>query len=87
MLTQGWLSKYGPTIDGIPGRSFQEAADATFTVAGQLYGDNSDEQNAVSEGWKGVDITPRKVGKPSIEEASTSTAVPFDQLGSASAEA
>jgi Zn-dependent metalloprotease len=68
VLTQGWLSKYGPTIDGIPGRSFQEAADATFTVAAQLYGENSDEQNAVNEGWKGVDITPRKMGKHSIEE-------------------
>lgn len=75
VLTQGWLSKYGPTIGGKPGRSFQEAANGTFTVAGQLYGEDSKEQNAVADGWKGVDITATKDDKPAIIETG-----PFEAL-------
>jgi Zn-dependent metalloprotease len=75
VLTQGWLSKIGPKIGGKLGRSFQEAANGTFTVAGQLYGEDSKEQNAVADGWKGVDITPTKDDKPTISEA-----MPFMEL-------
>lgn len=68
VLTQGWLSKYGPTIGGKAGKSFQEAANGTFTVAGQLYGEDSKEQNAVADGWKDVGITATKDDKPTITE-------------------
>jgi Zn-dependent metalloprotease len=37
--------------------SFQEAADLTYVVAGELYGNNSLEQQAVSTAWAGVGIT------------------------------
>ena len=37
---------------------FQEAANATHKVAGELYGKNSDEQKAVYNGWKAVGIIP-----------------------------
>lgn len=40
---------------------FQIAADATYLVAGNLYGVNSFEQQAVKNGWAGVGIT---VGEP-----------------------
>ncbi len=36
---------------------FQAAADATYLVAGNLYGANSMEQQAVQNGWAGVGIT------------------------------
>ena len=36
---------------------FQTAANTTFTVAGELFGASSPEQQAVSAGWKGVGIT------------------------------
>lgn len=36
---------------------FQIAADATYLVAGNLYGENSFEQQAVKNGWAGVGIT------------------------------
>ncbi len=36
--------------------NFQNAADLTFTVAGELYGVNSLEQQAVKNGWAGVGI-------------------------------
>jgi len=36
--------------------NFQNAADLTFTVAGELYGVNSVEQQAVKNGWAGVGI-------------------------------
>ena len=75
VLTQGWLSRFGPTIDGRAGRSFQEAADATFTVAGELFGEGSDEQKATEEGWKGVDIIPKEMKKPMIQGVA-----PFEQL-------
>jgi Zn-dependent metalloprotease len=37
--------------------SFQNAADLTHAVAGELYGANSLEQQAVKNGWAGVGIT------------------------------
>jgi Zn-dependent metalloprotease len=37
--------------------TFQQAADATFAAAGELYGEGSVEQNAVSTGWAAVGIT------------------------------
>lgn len=39
------------------GSNFQDAANATYTVAGNLYGANSLEQQAVSKGWAAVGIT------------------------------
>jgi Zn-dependent metalloprotease len=36
---------------------FQDAANATFAVAGTLYGEGSAEQIAVENGWAGVGIT------------------------------
>ncbi|MEW6406795.1 MAG: M4 family metallopeptidase [Chloroflexota bacterium] len=41
---------------------FQDAANLTFQVAGELYGTGSLEQSAVQKGWAGVGIT---VGAPS----------------------
>lgn len=35
---------------------FQEAANQTYTVAGELFGKNSAEQQAVGKGWAGVGI-------------------------------
>jgi Zinc metalloprotease (elastase) len=35
---------------------FRKAAKITFEVAGQMYGENSIEQKAVSKGWKGVGL-------------------------------
>lgn len=66
VLTQGWLSNYGPQENRTYGKSFQEAADGTFTVAGLLFGDGSAEQNAVKEGWSSVDIKPQEDVKPII---------------------
>jgi Zn-dependent metalloprotease len=40
-----------------PTADFQTAADATFTVAGELFGAGSAEQDAVEAGWDGVGIT------------------------------
>ena len=37
--------------------NFQEAANLTSTVAGELFGKNSPEQQAVGKGWAGVGIT------------------------------
>ncbi len=36
--------------------TFQNAANATFKVAGELFGTGSAEQKAVKDGWAGVDI-------------------------------
>lgn len=36
---------------------FQDAADATYLIAGNLYGVDSPEQTAVKNGWAGVGIT------------------------------
>jgi Zn-dependent metalloprotease len=40
-----------------PTSNFQDAANQTFAVAGDLFGQNSLEQMAVSHGWAGVGIT------------------------------
>jgi Zn-dependent metalloprotease len=40
-----------------PSTDFQAAADATFAVAGELFGQGSDEQKAVQGGWSEVGIT------------------------------
>jgi Zn-dependent metalloprotease len=40
-----------------PNSNFQDAADKTYAVAGELYGAGSPEQQAVQAGWGGVGIT------------------------------
>ena len=42
---------------------FQEAANLTFQVAAQLYGDGSKEQQAVRNGWSKVGINVGVKGK------------------------
>lgn len=37
--------------------TFQQAADATFTLAGQFYGSDSKEQKAVEKGWSDVGVS------------------------------
>jgi Zn-dependent metalloprotease len=37
--------------------TFQGAADLTFRVAGELYGEGGAEQEAVEYGWQGVGLT------------------------------
>lgn len=39
-----------------PSSNFQDAANLTYTAAGDLYGNNSLEQLAVAKGWSGVGI-------------------------------
>lgn len=46
------LSKLSSTSD------FQQAAEATYQVAGELYGNNSAEQKAVQAAWEVVGISP-----------------------------
>ncbi len=49
---------YTALVDKLTERSnFQEAANLTFQVAGELYGVGSREQNAVRNGWSNVGIT------------------------------
>src|SRR5712691_2997651 len=40
-----------------PNSDFQDAANKTYAVAGELYGSGSPEQQAVQAGWDGVGIT------------------------------
>ncbi|PWW25059.1 thermolysin metallopeptidase-like protein [Geodermatophilus normandii] len=47
---------------------FQEFADTTFTKAGELYGIDSAEQQAVQAGWDGVGITV--TSEPTVSRAS-----------------
>ena len=47
-----------------PNTGFQSAADLTYTVAGELYGQNSPEQLAVQHGWAGVGITVGETTPP-----------------------
>ncbi len=48
---------YRTLVDKLGQRSdFQEAANQTFAAAGELYGENSTEQNAVKKGWSDVGI-------------------------------
>lgn len=52
-----------------PTSDFQECADATYIVAGELYGRGSRVQKAVRSAWKGVGITPSlRVPKLAIAE-------------------
>ena len=44
---------------------FQDAADLTFQVAGELFGNGSSEQQAVGTGWSRVGITVATGGGPS----------------------
>jgi Zn-dependent metalloprotease len=39
--------------------TFQDAANATFSIAGQFYGADSKEQKAVEKGWNGVGVPPQ----------------------------
>jgi len=41
-----------------PSADFQAMADATVTVAGALFGQNSNEQNAVPDAWSTVGVSP-----------------------------
>jgi Zn-dependent metalloprotease len=41
--------------------TFQDAANATFTIAGQFYGTESKEQKGVYKGWDGVGVSPQPV--------------------------
>jgi Zn-dependent metalloprotease len=43
-----------------PNSSFQTAANTTFSIAGELYGNGSDEQLAVKKGWTDVGVKIRK---------------------------
>ena len=45
--------------------TFQDAANHTYTVAGEVYGDSSKEQEAVALGWSEVGVEAKK---PTIEE-------------------
>jgi len=44
--------------------NFQDAADLTFQAAGELFGTDSLEQNAVKNGWSGVGITVATLPEP-----------------------
>jgi Zn-dependent metalloprotease len=44
--------------------NFQDAADLTFEAAGELFGTNSLEQNAVKKGWSQVGITVTPIPEP-----------------------
>ena len=54
--------------------NFQDAADLTFEAAGELFGSDSLEQNAVKNGWSQVGITVTAV--PTPEPSPTPTPVP-----------
>lgn len=43
-----------------PESRFQDAADNTYEVAGSLFGEGSDVQNAIKKAWSGVGIDPKK---------------------------
>ena len=53
------LSKLSPTSD------FQQAAEATYQVAGELYGNDSEEHKAVQAAWEVVGIFPKSNLSPS----------------------
>lgn len=48
---------YASLLASTPSTDFQEFADTTYLKAGQLYGTNSSEQQAVLSAWKGVGIS------------------------------
>jgi Zn-dependent metalloprotease len=47
-----------------PNSNFQDAANLTYTTAGELFGLNSLEQQAVGKGWAGVGINVNRVENP-----------------------
>ncbi len=47
-----------------PNSNFQQAANLTYATAGELFGSNSLEQQAVGKGWAGVGITVNKSEQP-----------------------
>jgi Zn-dependent metalloprotease len=47
--------------------NFQNAADMTFAVAGDIYGQGSQEQQSVKYGWDGVGITVGASGQPATQ--------------------
>ncbi len=47
--------------------NFQNAADLTYAVAGDLYGQGSQEQQSVKYGWDGVGITIGAAGQPATQ--------------------
>jgi Zn-dependent metalloprotease len=51
--------------------NFQDAADLTFASAGELFGTDSAEQNAVANGWSQVGITVTAVPTPTPEPPPT----------------
>jgi Zn-dependent metalloprotease len=51
--------------------NFQDAADLTFAVAGELFGTDSAEQTAVKNGWSQVGITVAAVPTPTPEPTPT----------------
>ncbi len=55
---------------------FQEAADFTFEAAGELFGWDSSEQNAVKNGWSQVGITVTPVSEPAPEPPTVPTPEP-----------
>ncbi len=54
--------------------NFQGAADLTFQTAGELYGQGSQEQQAVKYGWDGVGITVGAVPQPQPQPSGCITA-------------
>ena len=50
-----------------PTADFQTMANATVTVAGTLYGQNSNEQKAVHDAWEKVGVTPATLQFPAAQ--------------------
>jgi Zn-dependent metalloprotease len=48
--------------------TFQDAANATFNIAGQFYGSDSKEQKAVEKGWNGVGVPPQPLTIESLKK-------------------
>jgi Zn-dependent metalloprotease len=44
----------------LPEATFEEAAQATWSVAGALFGEGSEEERAVWEGWEVVGVNIKK---------------------------
>jgi len=55
---------------------FQDAADLTFEAAGELFGTDSSEQNAVRNGWAAVGITVTATPDPGPEPTPDPTPTP-----------
>jgi Zn-dependent metalloprotease len=50
--------------------TFQEAANATYTIAGQFYGSDSKEQKAVEKGWSDVGRPPQPLSLENLIKGS-----------------